>query len=81
MERARFLVTPGPTEISTRVLRAYTQQSTHNEVIRLAHMSVTSHPMYVLRTIQALGSTLRELGLSPNIGNALRSAQDAFRVG
>jgi len=53
----------------------------HGKVIRLAHMSVTSYPMYVLHTIRALGSTLRELGLSPNIGNALESAQDAFRAG
>jgi len=53
----------------------------HGKVIRLAHMSSTSRPMYVLDTLWALGSTLRELGLSLNIEEAQASAREAFRKG
>jgi aspartate aminotransferase-like enzyme len=50
----------------------------HGKVIRLAHMSMTSQPIYVLHTILALASTLRELGLVLNIDEAIASAREAL---
>ena len=48
------------------------------KVIRLAHMSVTSQPIYVLHTLWALGSALRELGLTLNIDEGLMCAREVF---
>jgi aspartate aminotransferase-like enzyme len=50
----------------------------HGKVIRLAHMSSTAQPMYVLQAIWALGSTLQDLGLSVNIDKAVASAREVF---
>jgi len=55
-------------------------EEVHGKVIRLAHMSLTSQPMYVLQAVRALGDTLSDLGLPLNVNDALGSARDAFRV-
>ena len=54
-------------------------EETHDKVIRLAHMSVTSQPVYVLQTILGLGSTLEELGMTPDVDDALASTREALR--
>ena len=53
-------------------------EETFAKVIRLAHMSVTSQPMYVLQTIWALGSTLRGLGVEANTDKAVEQTREAL---
>jgi aspartate aminotransferase-like enzyme len=45
-------------------------EETAGKIIRLAHMSVTSHEMYVTHSMFALGSALRRLGekVDPSVG-------------
>jgi aspartate aminotransferase-like enzyme len=52
----------------------------YGKVIRLAHMSLTSQPLYVLYAIRSLGSTLLDLGLPVNVEKAVASARDAFDI-
>jgi aspartate aminotransferase-like enzyme len=52
----------------------------YGKVVRLAHMSLTSQPIYVLHAIRALGLTLKDLGLSVNVEEAVTSARDAFAI-
>jgi aspartate aminotransferase-like enzyme len=48
------------------------------QVFRLAHMSETSQPIYILYTIWALGATLQKLGLQVNVDKAVASAREVF---
>jgi len=53
-------------------------EETHGKVIRLAHMSITSQPIYVLQTIWALGSALNELGMTTDINAAIAGTREAL---
>jgi aspartate aminotransferase-like enzyme len=52
----------------------------HGKIIRLAHMSTTSNSMYIMHTLRALASTLKELGLPVKADEALSSAQEALSI-
>ena len=53
-------------------------EETYEKVVRIAHMGLTSKPMYILETMSALEAALRKLGLNPERGAGVEAAAKVF---
>ena len=53
-------------------------EETHNKVLRIAHMGITSDEMYIIKTLSAIEQTLRKLGYDLKRGKAISTAEKIF---
>lgn len=54
-------------------------EETFEKVFRIAHMGITLKEMYIIYTIQALGSALKKHGYRSEIESAIEAARKVFR--
>lgn len=54
-------------------------EETFGKVFRIAHMGITLKEMYIIYTIQALGSTMKKHGYCSEIESAIEAARKVFR--